>query len=77
VPAATSGSARHFEFVSGSSSKFWEISTSGNSFTVRFGRLGTIGQSQTKTFEDDAGARRESEALIAQKLKKGYVERNG
>jgi predicted DNA-binding WGR domain protein len=77
VPAATASSTRRFEFNSGSSRKFWEISTSSNSFTVRFGRIGTAGQSQTKSFNDDASARREAESLIAQKLKKGYVERNG
>jgi predicted DNA-binding WGR domain protein len=44
---------------------------------VRFGRLGTAGQSQTKSFDDDASARLEAETLIAQKLKKGYVERSG
>src|SRR4029077_13717617 len=38
-PTATAGSTRRFEFVSGPSRKFWEISTSNNSFTVRFGRL--------------------------------------
>jgi hypothetical protein len=43
-------SVHHFEFVGGSSKKFWEISIAGNSFTVRFGRIGTAGQSQTKTF---------------------------
>jgi predicted DNA-binding WGR domain protein len=74
APPSTPGSIRRFEFVSGPSSKFWEISTSNDSFTVRFGRLGTAGQSQTKSFGDDASARREAESLIAQKLKKGYVE---
>jgi predicted DNA-binding WGR domain protein len=77
APAPTAGSTRRFEFVSGPSRKFWEISTSGNTFTVHFGRLGTPGQSQTKSFNDDASAKREAESLIAQKLKKGYVERNG
>ncbi|HEY1788749.1 MAG TPA: WGR domain-containing protein, partial [Verrucomicrobiae bacterium] len=72
-PASTS--ARHFEFVSGTSAKFWEISVSGNSFTVRFGRIGTPGQSQTKTFSDEAKAKQEAEALIAEKLKKGYAEK--
>jgi predicted DNA-binding WGR domain protein len=61
--------------VGGSSRKFWEISVSGNSFTVRFGRIGTPGQSQTKTFADEARAKSESAALIAEKLKKGYVEK--
>jgi predicted DNA-binding WGR domain protein len=72
-PASTS--ARNFEFVSGTSAKFWEISVSGNSFTVRFGRISTPGQSQTKTFSDEAKAKQEAETLIAEKLKKGYVEK--
>ena len=42
--------ARRFEFVEGTSSKFWEISTDGNNVTVRYGRIGTNGQSQTKSF---------------------------
>jgi predicted DNA-binding WGR domain protein len=77
APAASPGSTRRFEFVSGPSRKFWEISTSNNSFTVRFGRLGTSGQSQSKSFNDEASARREAESLIAQKLKKGYIEKIG
>ena len=79
VPASnvTPGSVRHFEFIGGSSRKFWDISTSGNSFTVRFGRIGTAGQSQTKTFADEVKAKHEAEKLIAEKLRKGYVEKNG
>jgi predicted DNA-binding WGR domain protein len=50
---------------------------SGNSFAVRFGRIGTAGQSQTKTFADDAKAKKEAELLIAQKVKKGYLETRG
>jgi predicted DNA-binding WGR domain protein len=75
APGAKAGSARRFEFVGGSSQKFWEISIAGNSFTVRFGRIGTAGQSQTKSFSDDEKAKREAEKLIAEKVKKGYVEK--
>lgn len=74
-PSSDPGPIRHFEFISGSSRKFWEISLSENTFTVRFGRIGTLGQSQTKRFADEAQARRESEKLIAEKVKKGYVEK--
>ncbi|HEX9254594.1 MAG TPA: WGR domain-containing protein [Candidatus Angelobacter sp.] len=74
---STPGAVRHFEFVGGSSQKYWEISLSGNSFTVRFGRIGTVGQSQTKTFADEARAKREADHLIAEKLRKGYVEEGG
>jgi predicted DNA-binding WGR domain protein len=66
---------RHFEFIEGTSRKFWEISVSGNAFTVRFGRIGTAGQSQTKTFADEVKAKREADQLISEKLKKGYVEK--
>ena len=76
APAGTTGITRRFEFVGGSSSKFWEITIAGNSFTVRFGRIGTVGQLQTKSFADDAKAQREGENLIAEKLKKGYIERS-
>ncbi len=43
---------RYFEFVSGTSAKFWEISTSGSQVTIRFGRIGTQGQTQVKTLAD-------------------------
>jgi predicted DNA-binding WGR domain protein len=77
VPSlGTPGGVRHFEFIGASSSKFWEISVSGNSFTVRFGRIGTAGQSQSKTFADEGKAKREAERLIAEKTKKGYTETN-
>jgi len=75
--AAKPGSVRHFEFIGGGSSKFWEIAVTGNSFTVRFGRIGTAGQSQTKTFADEARAAREAENLVSEKVKKGYLEKGG
>jgi predicted DNA-binding WGR domain protein len=77
VPVATAAtvSARRFEFVGGASRKFWEVSVAGNSFTVRFGRIGTAGQSQTKSFADEDKAKREAEKLIAEKVKKGYMEK--
>ena len=76
-PASPSGAMvmRHFEFTSGTSRKFWELGVSGNSFTVRFGRIGTAGQSQTKSFASEEKAREEADSLIAEKVKKGYVEK--
>ena len=65
---------RRLEFIGGGSRKFWEVSQNVNSFTVRFGRLGTAGQSQTKSCADEAAATQEIQKLIAAKLKKGYVE---
>ena len=35
---------RRFEFVGGSSAKFWEVSVNGGEVTVCYGRIGTAGQ---------------------------------
>jgi predicted DNA-binding WGR domain protein len=65
---------RRFTFEEGTSRKFWEISAAGPALTVRFGRLGTDGQTQTKKFASPGAAAAEVEKLISSKLKKGYVE---
>lgn len=69
-----SAMARHFEFVEGSSSKFWDVTTSGKDVTVRFGRIGTAGQTQTKSFADAAAAQTHADKLVHQKTAKGYQE---
>ncbi len=65
---------RHFEFVGGSSAKFWEVAVAGCAVTVCFGRIGTAGQEQTKTLADAAAAQQHANTLIAAKIKKGYLE---
>lgn len=62
-----------FEFKDGSSSKFWTISIEGHSFRVNFGKIGTSGQTQTKTFGSPSEAKVAYDKLVAEKLKKGYV----
>jgi uncharacterized protein (TIGR02996 family) len=65
---------RTFEFKEGKSAKFWNIELKGNAFTVIYGRLGTTGQTQSKTFADAAKAQTAHDKLIAEKTGKGYVE---
>ena len=65
---------RRFEFIGGNSAKFWEVETSGVEVTVRYGRLGSKGQIQDKTFPDAVTALAHAEKLIAEKLGKGYRE---
>lgn len=65
---------RRFEFSEGSSNKFWEVTVTSTSVTVCFGRIGTGGQVQGKSFGDAAAAQKHVDKLIAQKLGKGYVE---
>ncbi len=71
APRASS-TIRHLEYIQGSSRKFWEVSREGHTLTVRFGRIGTGGQTQSKVYVDDAAAEREMEKLISEKKRKGY-----
>jgi predicted DNA-binding WGR domain protein len=57
------------------SDKFWSIETNGNSFTVTYGKVGTSGASQTKTFKSEYECENEAEKLVKEKVKKGYAER--
>lgn len=63
---------QRFELVDGSTKKFWEISVSGASYTVRYGRIGSDGQGKTKKMAGPPAARAAAEKLIASKKKKGY-----
>lgn len=65
---------RRFEFKDAKSNKFWEVKINGRDHEVRYGRIGTDGQSKTKTFADKAAASADAAKLIAQKTKKGYAE---
>jgi predicted DNA-binding WGR domain protein len=75
VAAGTPGRSGADGGDGGSSAKFWEVSSSGCELTTRWGRIGTGGQSQTKSFADEAAAIKAMERLIAEKTGKGYVER--
>jgi predicted DNA-binding WGR domain protein len=65
---------REFRFIEGSSRKFWAIELDGKSFSVHFGRIGTVGQAKEKTFSSEDLAKREYDKLISEKAKGGYVE---
>jgi len=41
--------------------------------TVRFGRNGTNGQTQTKAFPDETAAQKHADKLVKEKTAKGYV----
>lgn len=56
----------------GSSHKFYEAIVNGNELTIRYGRIGDTGQTQTKQFADEAKALAEAHKKINEKLKKGY-----
>lgn len=65
---------REFQLIDDASKKFWAIKLDGKSFVVHYGRIGTIGQTQEKTFATEDAAKAEYNKLIAEKAKKGYAE---
>jgi predicted DNA-binding WGR domain protein len=67
-------SRREFQFIGGGSRKFWNIELEDTSFTVSWGRIGTQGQSKSKSFPSEDKARAAYDKLIAEKLKEGYTE---
>lgn len=84
TPATASVSAqkpsldlRYFELEDSKSSKFWEVSVEGCDVTVRYGRIGTNGQTRTKSFADEDAAQANAEKLIVEKTGKGYVAASG
>lgn len=64
-----------YELSEGTSNKFWEINLAGKSFTTTYGKIGTTGQTTIKTFGSDAEAKKEYDKIVAEKVKKGYVEK--
>jgi predicted DNA-binding WGR domain protein len=63
-----------YELNDGSSAKFWEAEVDGSKLTVRFGRIGTQGQTKEKSFASPEAARKEEAKLIKEKTGKGYVK---
>lgn len=63
----------YLEFRDAQSSKFWEVSVKGSSFVVRYGKIGTEGQTKTKDFSTKVDATEAAEKLASSKRKKGYV----
>lgn len=64
-------------YNNGTSNKFWKLSVKGKSFTVTYGKVGTVGAVKTKEFHSVEACQKESEKLIKSKLKKGYIVAEG
>ncbi|WP_400770660.1 DUF4132 domain-containing protein [Methylosinus sporium] len=62
-----------YEYRDDKSAKFWEGQLSGETLTVRFGRIGTNGQTKDKSFASAAAAQKELDKLTKEKTSKGYV----
>lgn len=65
---------KHLKYIDGNSDKFWQIKVLNNEFTVTYGKNGTSGTSQTKSFDSNETCIKAAEKLLAEKIKKGYSE---
>ena len=65
---------RTFQYQDEKSSKFWNISLEDCTHTVNYGKSGTSGRTQSKSFETAEEAKKSYDKLIEQKIKKGYLE---
>ncbi|MEP6929654.1 MAG: WGR domain-containing protein [Flavobacterium sp.] len=65
---------KYLKFIDGNSDKFWQIEASGLEYTVTYGKNGTSGTSQTKTFSTPEECLKTAEKILAEKVKKGYSE---
>lgn len=63
---------QYFELKDGSHQKFWAIEQVGSVVTVHFGRIGTAGQTKSKSSATPEEARRAAAKLVASKTAKGY-----
>ncbi|MCL9804420.1 DUF6493 family protein [Flavobacterium amniphilum] len=65
---------KHLKYIDGSSDKFWQIEVTDSQFTVTYGKNGTSGTSQVKSFESSEECLKAAEKLLSEKTKKGYSE---
>jgi predicted DNA-binding WGR domain protein len=65
---------RYFEFKDAKSHKFWEVSVSAKKVNIRYGKVGTDGQTSVKELSTPAEAKAHAEKQATGKVKKGYKE---
>lgn len=65
---------KSLKYIDGNSDKFWEIEVTGANYTVTYGKNGTSGTTQTKSFASDEECLKMAEKILAEKIKKGYSE---
>jgi len=64
----------YLELADGQSHKFYEVTVHDTEVTIRYGRIGTSGQSSSTTYATVEKAQAEARKKINEKLRKGYVQ---
>ncbi|SET20863.1 DUF4132 domain-containing protein [Thorsellia anophelis] len=65
---------RYFELKDSKSNKFWQVEQRESDIYVCWGKIGTKGQEQVKSFEDENKATAYMTKLVKEKTAKGYIE---
>ncbi|MEW2625365.1 WGR domain-containing protein [Streptomyces sp. NPDC048106] len=75
MSAVSAGETTYLELSqeSGGAHKFYEVSVDGLVVTVRYGRIGSGGQTQTSTFPTVQKARAAAAKKVGEKVRKGYA----
>ena len=64
----------YLEFTDANSAKFWQVSVNAESVITQWGKIGTVGQSKTKSYDSPEAAEKAALKQKNAKLKKGYVK---
>ena len=72
LPGFENATFERLVFTDATSNKFWEAAVQENKLIVRYGRVGTKGQVQIKTFDTAEKAIKEKEKMLKEKSGKGY-----
>jgi predicted DNA-binding WGR domain protein len=61
-----------FQLIGAGHNKFWTVEVVGKHYLATFGKIGTHGQTQVKTFGTAREAMDKADAMIDEKTRKGY-----
>src|SRR5262249_19321741 len=56
------------------SNKFWTLELDGKAHHIHFGKVGSAGQKKIKSFASEDAGKKAFAGMVAEKLKKGYVD---
>ncbi len=70
------GEAVLLTYKDAKSDKFWQVVQEGSTLNISYGKTGTAGQKNIKTFDSIYKAEKERDKLITEKLGKGYTYTN-
>lgn len=64
----------YLELKDDKSSKFWSVEVDNEKVITIYGKIGSTGKADTKSFSSEAEAQKEASKLLNSKLKKGYIQ---